>query len=196
MINHECVNKDSIRDMMDMIPGDLNGLERAVICSDGTVQTMLSAIFYAPVKVEVVRQTMYDTEILRTVELVAVHSNNHEKAVCKASSTIQKKGLPPGFSTGIRECNMGIGQLISSIGINTKRKILSMESNEEYFKRHYEIREIPQYPYSAYKSDVLNISIIETFPRELYAIGCTGSMRCHNQRLQKKLVCQQCLFVI
>ena len=163
----EKVNDDSIRNMLNMIPSDLNGLERAVICNNGTVQTMLSAIFYAPIRVHVIRQTSYDKEILRSVELIAMHPDGHEFVVCTALSTIQKKGLLPGFSTGIHECNMGIGQLISSIGINTIRRIMSMDSNEEHFKRRYEIREIPT---NIYARDILNISIIETFPRELYAI--------------------------
>lgn len=163
----EEVNKDGIHNLLNMIPSDLNGLERAVVCNDGTVQTMLSAIFYAPVKVNVVNQHETDTEIIRAVELVAVHSIDHEFVVCRASSVIQKKGLTPGFLTGIREHNMGIGQLISSIGINTNRRIISMDSSKNYFERQYEIKEIPVAPYIR---DILNITIIETFPRELYAI--------------------------
>jgi len=109
----EEVNMDGMLNMLDMMPSDINGLERAVICTDGTVQTMLSAIFCAPVRVDVVNQHETDTEILRAVELIAVHEKDHEFVVCRASSVIQKKGLPPGFLTGIREQNMGIGQLIS-----------------------------------------------------------------------------------
>ena len=163
----EEVNYEGIRRLLSMIPPDLNGLERAVICTDGTVQTMLSAIFCAPVKVVVVNQHETKSEILRAVELIAVHERDHEVVVCRASSVIQKKGLLPGFLVGIREHNMGIGQLISSIGINTNRRIMSMDSSSEYFDRHYEIKEIPA---TVYSRDILNITIIETFPRELYAI--------------------------
>ena len=163
----EEVNMDGMRNMLDMIPPDINGLERAVVCNDGTVQMMLSAIFYNPVKVIVTNQHETDTEILRSVELVAVQSGGHEYVVCRASSVIQKMGLLPGFLTGIRECNMGIGQLISSLGINTRRRIISFDSNEKYLGRQYEIKEIPVYVYAR---DILNITISEIFPRELYAI--------------------------
>ena len=164
----EEVNKHGIRRLLDMIPSDLNGLERAVICNDGTVQTMLSAIFYAPIRVDVVNQHETDTEILRAVKLIAIHEKDHEFVVCRASSVIQKKGLTPGFLVGIREHNMGIGQLISSIGINTNRSIFSMDSSKKYFERQYEIKEIPD---DTYDRDIMTITKIETFTRELYAIN-------------------------
>ena len=166
-MSDESVNQESICNMLDMIPQDVNGLERAVLCTDGTVQTLLSAIFYAPVRVDVKTQVDYDTEIMRTVELIAMHSNENEHVVCKAWSVIQKKGSSPGFLTGIQEQNMGIGQLISTIGINTNRIIMSMDSSKKYLTRHYEIKEIPD---SVYAKDILNIDITEQFPRELYAI--------------------------
>lgn len=163
----EEVNKDGIHNLLNMIPSDLNGLERAVVCNDGTVQTMLSAIFYAPVKVNVVSQFEGISSIKRDVELIAIHSNEHKKTVCRASSIIRKKGSPLGFLTGIREGKMGIGQLISSIGLNTKRDIISMDSNDTHFTRCYKIREILT---AGESGDGLSITIIETFPRELYAI--------------------------
>ena len=163
----EEVNMDGMRNMLEMIPPDINGLERAVVCNDGTVQMMLSAIFCAPVKVVVKRQVEHKTVITREVELIAVQSGSHEYVVCEASSVIEKRGLLPGFLTGILERNMGIGQLISAIGINTNRRIFSMDSSKKYFTRHYEIKEIPD---SVYAKDILNIDITEQFPRELYAI--------------------------
>ena len=168
----EEVNMDGMRNMLEMIPPDINGLERAVVCNDGTVQMMLSAIFCAPVKVVITKQVERASDIMRDVELVAIQPGGHEYIVCKAWSTIQKKGLSPGFLTGIQEQNMGIGQLISALGINTNRRIMYIGADKTHFVRHYEIKEIPRkgVPGYTYARNILSISINEQFPRGLYAI--------------------------
>lgn len=165
-MKNESTSEGSILKLIDKIPqkARLTGLEKAILCNDGTVQTMLSAVHGAPVKVEVLHQEENHCCVMRWVRLVIEHTKEHIEPVCIAESIIDKghngeDAIYPGFLVGLLEENMGIGQLISSIGIHTKREIMHMYADNHVFARTYKISEVSKNP------SRINITITETFPR-------------------------------
>lgn len=151
---------DNIEQLLGRLPENLTPLERVILSNEYTVQTLMSIVFGVPVKVEVLSQIEKEDYIIRWVRLVADYGNNIITTVCLAESVISKKTMFDGFLNGLREKNMGIGQLISSIGINTKREILKFYSDENIFSRTYKI----------ISSDIryLDVTITEVFQKDTF----------------------------
>lgn len=150
----EEVTEKNIEEILNKIPRNITPLERVILTSDGTVQTLMSMIFDIPVKVEVVSQMEYFGVIVRWVRLVAHYADNIEIVVCLAESVISVSKNESGFMNGIREKNFGIGQLISSLGFRTTRKLLGISSDENNVARTYCI------------TGDCNVLITEVFPRD------------------------------
>ena len=164
----EEVTTSNIQRLIDKIPVNsderyrLSPLEKLILCNDGTVQTLLSVLFGVPIKVEVLHQEDNGMYILRQSQLIAEYSPDNIIQVCWAESMISKAGNPEGFITGIIERGMGIGQLISAIGINTKRELKAMSCGHELFTRTYKIYNVGE------KQPPLDVVITEIFSRSVY----------------------------
>ncbi len=148
--------KDNIQQLINKLPIGLSSIERVILCHDGTVQTLLSVLFGVPVEVVVLsQQTLPDIGILRWIKLVTAPSgSNKEIIACLAESLIPFKNNPEGFITGIKECNMGIGQLLKSLGLKQERQVFGLYVDDNVIARNYRI------------SGDVDIIITETFPRK------------------------------
>ena len=158
----EEITESNIKKLIEMIPKNTDAIERLVLANDGAVQTLLSVLFSVPIKVEVISQKEFSTYIIRWAKLVAEYSPDVEFTVCLAESVIDKTTSYQGFINGLREKRMGIGQLISSLGLRTDRELLGFHSDDSNFSRTYAITSL--------KSDdinerPLNIIITEVFPK-------------------------------
>lgn len=156
------ITADNIKSLIKMIPEGTNPLEKVILCNEGTVQTLLSVIFGVPIKVEVIHQHETNTNIIRWSRLVAEFSPDNIIQVCSAQTVITKSECPEGFINGIIEADRGIGQLISSIGLNTKRKLIMVDTNKNTFSRAYVIESMGQ------NSPMLKVFITETFTKSVY----------------------------
>ncbi|MDO9556064.1 MAG: hypothetical protein Q7J82_00565 [Coriobacteriia bacterium] len=158
----------NIQSLIDKIPVNsderyrLSPLEKVILCNDGTVQTLLSVLFGVPIKVEVLHQEDLGLYILRQSQLIAEYAPDNIIQVCWAESMISKSGNPEGFITGIMERGMGIGQLITALGINTRRELKAMSCGRELFTRSYKIYNVGE------KQPNIDIMITEIFSRGVY----------------------------
>jgi len=136
--------------------GLLNGfrpVERVLLSSAGTLQTVLSALFNEPVKVKVVEQYQEDDVIHRKVDLVA-----GDRVVCKAESEISV--VREDVRSAILAGNMGLGQILSHLNIRPSFRLLEVGGDEDIFWRVYKL-EAPGVSYT----------IKETFSRGLYGFS-------------------------
>lgn len=162
----EEINEESITEMLKQIPDNLSPVERLIICNEGTVQTLLSVLFKVPVKVVVLSQRELcqielNKVIIRWSKLVACYEET-EITVCLAESVITSNNQ--GFITGIREKTLGIGQLISSKALVTRRRLLGFNSDQFSFARNYIIEDIGMTPPGSH----VNCLITEVFMKEAF----------------------------
>ena len=134
---------------------ELSTIERILLSSDSTVQTLLSVIHDLPVGVEVISQLNYDTVLVRWVNLYAGDSTL--STVALAESVIPYARNRADFIGAMGDRNVGIGQALRLLGVNTEREILGIYVNKSTISRSYRIR-----------GDEIDILITETFDRELY----------------------------
>lgn len=145
----------------------LSPIEKLILSNKGTVQEFLGLLFETEVKVEVLSQNeLFDT-IIRWVRLHG-EINSIDTTLCLASSVISVPQNTPGIITGIRECNWGIGQIIDSTGINTRRIIYEAFADENHFARNYLIKDIESNLDRFGSSRKIHLVITEIFPRKLY----------------------------
>lgn len=161
----EEITEENIKKLIAKVPKDTGAIERLVLANDGTVQTLLSVLFNIPIKVEVIAQKEYSTYIIRWAKLVAEYSPDIKFTVCLAESVVDKTTSYSGFINGLREKKMGVGQLLSSLHINTDRELLGFHSDDSNFSRTYSITSV--------KSDdvnerPINIIITEVFPKAAF----------------------------
>lgn len=142
-------------------------IEKLIISNKGTVQDFLGLLFETEVKVEVISQHELFGTILRWVRLHG-EINTIDTTFCLASSVIPVKQNTQGIITGIREQNWGIGQIIDSTGINTRRVIYRAFADENQFARNYLIKDVEGNSTGIEPNHRINIVITEIFPRKLY----------------------------
>jgi len=137
---------ENISELIDMVTSAdkaLTPLERVIASYSGTVQTLLSLIAGTPVTVRVISQKEDpNTHIIhRWSKLIADYGlgKGQEVTMCLAYSLIPKELNTVGFVNGILEKQKGIGQLIHSIPLDTKRTIQGVYSDENIFARTYVI---------------------------------------------------------
>jgi len=145
----------------------LSPIEKLILSNKGTVQEFLGLIFETEVKVEVLSQNELFGTIVRWIRLHG-EINSKDATLCLASSVISVQHNTPGIITGIRECNWGIGQIIDSTGINTRRVIYEAFVDENHFARNYLIKDIEGNPSGLEFSQKIHLVITEIFPRKLY----------------------------
>lgn len=163
----EEVTEENIKKLLTKIPDDASSIERLILCNEGTVQTLLSVLFKVPIRVQIISQVEHNTYIIRWSKLIAHYSPENQVTVCLAESIIDKENAFNGFLTGIREKNFGIGQLISSIEVETKRDILGFYSDSNIISRTYTINSVPYLRENSYDKTIF-VTITEVFPKEAF----------------------------
>jgi len=156
----EEVTTENIIQLILKLPKGCTPLERAILVNEGTVQTFLSVIFQNPIYVKVICQDEFETYFNRKANLL-MKVNQSEVVVYSADSIIykNKSGKYSGFYTGISEKKMGIGQLLSSLLIQTTRDLCSFDITPDRLIRTYRISDIDK---------DIDIRITETFIRRLF----------------------------
>lgn len=124
----------------DVMPSDieLDVLQRILAAHDGTVQKLLSLICKTDVHVLVGEQTESGNVISRRVYLYVV-KDGKQRTLCVADSAIPIDKNENGFINGIRSTEWGIGQLIESISLHSKREILDVWVDSTTFGRNYRL---------------------------------------------------------
>ncbi len=145
-------------DTLEMLAGnDLTTIERIILASTGPVQSMMSAIFAMPVRVEVISQLNYDTVLVRWVRLVI--DDPDPTTIALAESVIPLELNHTGFIGAMGDRDIGIGEAINKLGIFTQRKILGIHVDKHTFSRTYTI-----------KGASLDVLITESFQRGLFDV--------------------------
>lgn len=139
--------------MLEAAP-DLTPLQRAIVTTDGTVQTMLSVVFKSEVIAKVIGQRTVGDVIVRWTQLIVKDTG---QVVCLAESVFSRKGNSSQFIDDIDSRELGIGQILQKYGIITKRIILGVFCDDNNFTRTYRI-----------KGSVTDIIITEVFPIKVY----------------------------
>jgi chorismate-pyruvate lyase len=149
----EELKMDKLLKMLEAAP-DLTALQRAIVTTDGTVQTMLTVIFNTPVTAHVISQINVGDSIVRWTRLIR---DDTGKTVCIAQSVIPRKENSQIVLTDIDACELGIGQILARHKVMTKRTILGIYCDENNFTRTYRI-----------KGTITDIVITEVFPVKVY----------------------------
>lgn len=145
-------------DTLEMLAGhDLTTIERIIIASTAPVQSMMSAIFATPVRVEVISQINYDTVLVRWVKLVI--DDPDTVTIALAESVIPLELNHAGFIGAMGDRDIGIGDAINKLGIFTQRKILGIHVDHRTFSRTYTI-----------KGASLDVLITESFQRSVFDV--------------------------
>lgn len=134
---------------------ELSPLERILLSTDGTVQTLLSVIFATPVQVEVISQIDYGEVFVRWVKLVT--NGTKPVTVALAESVIPFKRNDDDFIGMMGDRNIGIGEAIKKTKVYTQRLILGIHVDDTTFSRTYRI-----------VGDSIDVIITETFNRGLF----------------------------
>lgn len=161
----EITCEDNIKKLIDQIPGDCTPLEKVILSNDGTVQTLMSVVFGVPLRLEVLSQMEGEDHIYRSVKLVADYCKGQSIDVYFAESIIDKNNIFEGFLNGIREKNLGIGQLLAACCIRTERKLLGFYACEKTFSRRYSIS---TYGYDLKAGRGFKVTITEHFQKDAF----------------------------
>ena len=137
---------------------DLTTIERIILASTDTVQSLMSVIFGTPVRVEVIAQLKYDAVMVRWAKLIS--DDPDPVTVALAESVIPLEINHASFIHAMDERDIGIGQAITKRGTFTQRKLLGIHVDEHTFSRTYQI-----------KGFTLDILITEIFNRELFNVS-------------------------
>ena len=139
---------------------DLTPLQRAVLSSTGTVQSLLSAVFEKPVIAKIISQLdagdTYIRWVILSYEVVSKkvglynpESNEigtqlvpeiKEVTVCLAESVFPHSTNDEKFLNALRKGkDGGIGQVLAKMDISTTREILGIFCDENVFSRTYRL---------------------------------------------------------
>jgi len=135
---------------------DLSTVERILLSTKGTVQTLLSVIFGYPVSVEVISQLNYDSVLVRWVRLYAEDPDPFTIAL--AESVIPLAKNRPDFIEKMSDRELGIGQVLSMLDVTTEREILGIHVDKRTIARSYRII-----------GGRIDILITESFMREVFS---------------------------
>lgn len=136
---------------------DLSTVERIILSSTDTVQSLLSVIIGAPVRVEVIDQTNEYGVIIRWSKLIADEPD--PLTVALAQSVIPLEMNHSGFIGAMGDRDIGIGQAISRLGVFTRRRLRGIHVDRYTFSRIYTI-----------EGASINVTITETFQRNLFNV--------------------------
>lgn len=108
--------------------------ERVILGHFGTVQLLLSLIFDTPVLVHMIGQHKEERVIVRQIILMS-----GDKEVCFATSRIQLAENSPSVVMAVEEGKLGLGQIVVTQQIPSRRILKKVERDEATFSRLYEI---------------------------------------------------------
>lgn len=118
---------------------ELDVLQRILVAHDGTVQKLLALICKTDVHVLVGEQKETGNVISRRVYLYVV-KDGKQRTLCVADSAIPIDKNENGFINGIRSTKWGIGQLIESISLHSKREMINVwVDSTTRFGRNYRL---------------------------------------------------------
>ncbi len=137
---------------------DLTTIERIILASTDTVQSLMSVIFGVPVRVEVISQLNYDALLVRWVKLVI--DDPDPTTVALAESVIPPGINHEGFIDAMGDRDIGIGQAINKLKVFTHREILGIHVDEDTISRTYTI-----------KGAAIDVLITESFQRRLFNVS-------------------------
>ncbi len=145
-----------LKNTLDMLKDyDLSTIERTILASTDTVQSLLSVIFGVPARVEVISQLNYDTVLVRWVKLVI--EDPDLITVALAESVIPIETNHASFIGAMGDRDVGIGRAIANLKTYTERMILGVHVDDATFSRTYTIN-----------GAAIDVLITESFNRELY----------------------------
>lgn len=108
--------------------------EQVILANFGTNQTLLSVIFQEPANVKNITIDETDGEIIRNVDLVA-----GEKTVGHATTHIPRDRNSEPVWEAVRARQLGLGQIIVTYCLPTKRVLVDVGRDDEAFWRTYNI---------------------------------------------------------
>jgi len=147
-----------LKNTLDMLQDyDLSTIERIILASTDTVQSLMSVIFGSPVHVEVINQINDYGVIIRLSKLIICDGDDINVALAESIIPLDKNRTE--FIGAMGDRNIGIGQAINKLGIFTQRRIIAVHIDSNNFMRTYVIR-----------GDNIEIIITETFPRGLFDV--------------------------
>ncbi len=150
------VEDPNITKTLEMLKdNDLSTIERIILGSTDTVQSLLSVIFGTQIDVEVISQLEYDAALVRWANLRLC--DEPDVNVALAESIIPYGNNIPEFIGAMGDRDIGIGQAINKLGFATRRDILGIHVDDITFARTYRIT-----------GDKIDVLITESFNRALY----------------------------
>jgi chorismate-pyruvate lyase len=132
-------------------------LERIILSTDGTVQTLLSVIWGDPVRVRVLDQLEREGVIIRLVDLEA-----RDLVVARARSRVPADRNSAQVLDRVRGRSLGLGQIAAALGQNPRRTGRDHGADDGTFWRKYEME------LAGPVGPELYFEIQEMFPRALY----------------------------
>ena len=134
----------------------LTPLQRIVLSSTSTVQSMLSVLFKSAVVAKLISQKSFGNVDIRWVRLV----KETDEVVCLAESVLPHETNAKDFLEELKRGEEGgIGMAIVKRDIKTERRILGLYADENIFSRTYSL-----------SGERVDITITEIFPNNIYHI--------------------------
>ena len=132
----------------------LTPLQRIVLSSTSTVQSMLSVLFKSAVVAKLISQKSFGNVDIRWVRLV----KETDEVVCLAESVLPHETNAKDFLEELKRGEEGgIGMAIVKRDIKTERRILGLYADENIFSRTYSL-----------SGERVDITITEIFPNNIY----------------------------
>lgn len=130
-------------------------LKRALLATDGTVQTFLSVILMKPVKAVLLLQKNFGNFVIRWVRLETIDGEVVGKALSIIIPTSSSKAEV--ILKELSEGKIGLGQAIKKYGLSSRRMIHKIYYDRYEFGRIYSI-----------ENEVFSAIITEIFPNNLF----------------------------
>ena len=159
----EEVNREKINGLLKSLPNNISAIERMIMANEGTVQTFLSVLCGYPIEVEVISQKQFGGNIIRWSKLI-LKEETGAPTICLAESIIPISNQAR-FTSFIGERELGIGQIIKLLNLNTSRRIKGFHSDSKTIARTYVI-----------EGDC-DIMITESFNRDILFHYCLDSLK-------------------
>lgn len=150
----EELNIDELLRRLEKYP-QLTPLQRIILSSTSTVQSMLSVLFKSTVIAKLISEKSFGTVDIRWVRLV---KKDTDEVVCLAESVLPHGNNSKEFLNALRKGEEGgIGMVIAKREIKTERKILGLYADENIFSRTYSLT-----------GKSVEVTITEIFPNNIY----------------------------
>lgn len=150
----EELNIEKLLEKLDEYP-QLTPLQRIILGSTSTVQSMLSVVFKSPVIAKLISQKSFGNVDIRWVRLVKKET---DEVVCLAESVLPHETNAKDFLEELKRGEEGgIGVAIVKRDIKTERRILGLYADENIFSRTYSL-----------SGGSVDITITEVFPNNIY----------------------------